>query len=596
MKFNNQFDKINYKLGNIESKYSRLFIKNLILFLIAVLLPVLILGSFSIVITQQYIQQNIDRQNDNLLQQICFHVELIFDEIESLQLSFSRNPEINDRLRGILQSSTMTLEDYTVIRSVSNFVKAQADARPYIHSIYVYFNNRHNRFLTTNEGLIVDDKYFDIEWREDYLQRRSQEDMWTSYRRLNPHGFNKNAIDVITLYWVLKRGEIASGVLVMNIYANYIEQVLQNIDTIKNQYILVQDKNGKIIFSNEDLTYLDELDMLYTLKSDKKGVIKTKIVSSMYNWDYYSVVPEQIIYKIPITIRKIVLLLLAILLFLGIIVSYRLTRRNYLRILDIIKIINSAEKGEEMPALLYDIHDEYSYITNRIIKTFLEQKYLKLQLSEKKYRQKTLELLALQAQINPHFLYNTLETIYWKVFQFTGRPNQVNKMLENLSDILKYSLAQPRKTVKLEEEIKHTKNYLEIQKIRYKGKFKVIWEYKKEILKINIIKLVLQPLVENSIYHGIKEKDSSCSLKIKIRLLKDKVKISIIDNGIGIKREHLLKIKDRLDKGQKLNQMVGLYNTNKRLKLLYGEKNGLDIRSKYMLGTVVYFYIPILNK
>ncbi len=593
MKANYKTDSINYQSSKINIRHSRLFMKNLILFLIPVLLPVLILGSLSIIITQQYLQQNIDRYNLNILKQIRSQVELIFDEADSIHLSLSRNPEINDRLKRILQNPKMTVEDYTIIRSVSNFINAQADARPYIHSIYLYFNNSQNRFLTTNKGLIVDDNYFDIEWREEYLQRGNNENMWTSYRKINPDGFNKTAVEVLTLYWEIRTGNNSSGVLVMNVYADYIEQLLHNIETFEEQYILVQDKNGKIIFSNKELSYLNELDMLYNLKTDKKGINKTKISSLMYDWNYFSLVPERIIYNIPITIRLIVIVLLVFLLFSGIIVSYYLTKRNYSQILDIIKTIESAEKGQDLPVISNDIHDEYSYITNKIVKSFLEQSYLKLQLSERKYRQKTLELLALQSQINPHFLYNTLETIYWKVFQFTNRPNQANKMLENLSDILKYSLHQPRETVKLAEEIKYTKSYLEIQEIRYKDEFDIIWEYQEDILENYVIKLVLQPLVENSIYHGIKEKEGKSAIKIKIRTNDKGIKISVIDNGVGLKVKKIDDIRGKLKGNEELNQMVGLYNTNKRLKLLYGSESRIHIRSKYNLGTVVYFYLPI---
>lgn len=585
--------------ADVNLEHSRLFIKNLITFLIPVLLPVLILGSVSIVITQQYIKDNIDNQNENLLKHIRSQVELIFDEINSLQLSFSRNPEINSRLKSILKSSEISIEDYTIIRSISSFINAQADARPYIHSIYLSFDNSENRFLTTTEGLIADDKYFDMKWQEEYLEKKERLNTWTSYRRLNPEGFNKSAIDVITIYWLLRTNDTGDGVLVMNVYADYLEKLLHQVEAMDEQIILVQDVNGKIILSNKYLSYLDELDMLYTLKTDKKGVIKSSLHSQIFNWDYYSVVPEKIIYRIPIVIRKLLIFLLIIMVISGIIVSYFLTRRNYSRIYAIIDIISQAEQGQHLADEENEIRDEYSYITNKIVKTFIQQSYLKLQLSERKYRQKTLELMALQSQINPHFLYNTLETIYWKVFQFTGYPNEANDMLENLSDILKYSLHHPRERIKIREEIKHTINYLKIQQIRYQDKFEVIWQYPETILEKDIIKLILQPLVENAIYHGIKEKEGRCSIKIKFRIVKGEIKVSIIDNGVGIKKERLNEIKDKLTaviqdiEQYSIENKIGLYNTSKRLTLLFGQDSRIYIRSKRGKGTVVFFYLPL---
>ncbi len=585
---------IDYNFENLDIRHSRLFIKNLVIFLIPVILPVLILGSFSIVITHQYIQNNIDIHNENLLKQVSFNIEIIFEQIESIYSSIANNPEINQNLKRILKSNTITIDDYSMIRSVSNFINAQEKASSYVHSFYLYYENKEDRFLTTSQGLIVDNNYYDMKWLEEYLENKNKKEKWLSYRRLNPHGFNKSATDVITLYWVMKTDNDVDGVLVLNIYADYIEQLLKSMDTLPEQYILVQAEDGTIFFSNKELSYIDELDMLYTLRADKEGIIKTQLKSQVYDWSYFSVVPEKIIYRIPLKIRKILTTLLVLLIIIGVIVSYYLTRRNYKRISNIIEIINHAEQGKQLPEVKKEIRDEYSFITNKIVKTFIENSYLKLQVSEKVFRQKTLELLALQAQINPHFLYNTLETIYWKVFQFTGYPNQANLMLENLSDILKYSLHQPREKVKIAEEISYTKNYLEIQKIRYKDKFDVYWQYPKSLMERQIIKLVLQPLVENAIYYGIKEKEGKCGIKLKFRVAENMVKISIIDNGIGVNKKELEEIQNILKKDDTINsRKVGLCNTNKRLILMYGNKARIHIRSKLGMGTVVFFSIPI---
>jgi|GEM_PF-4160385 len=156
--------------------------------------------------------------------------------------------------------------------------------------IYLYYENKRNQFLTTTEGLIADDDYFDMKWRNEYLENKNKRDKWISYRRIYPDGYNKPATDVTTLYRVLKTGDVVDGVLVLNIYTEYIEHMLKRINTLPEQYILVLDENNNILFSNKELSYLAELDMLYTLSIDKEDTIKARLGSQLYNWDYYSVV------------------------------------------------------------------------------------------------------------------------------------------------------------------------------------------------------------------------------------------------------------------------------------------------------------------
>jgi two-component system sensor histidine kinase YesM len=206
-------------------------------------------------------------------------------------------------------------------------------------------------------------------------------------------------------------------------------------------------------------------------------------------------IPLKALYKVPAKLQAFTVWLLLISFFLGLILTYRLTKKNYQRVQAIINLIESAEKGLPLPELPATVQDEYSFITNNILKTFIEQKYLQVQLSERKYRLRVMELLALQAQINPHFLFNTLETIKWKVFQFTNRPSPATTMLENLAAILHYSLESPDRQVTVTEEIANTRNYLEIQKIRYSNKFGVIWEYDEAINRLPIVRLILQPLL-----------------------------------------------------------------------------------------------------
>jgi two-component system sensor histidine kinase YesM len=293
------------------------------------------------------------------------------------------------------------------------------------------------------------------------------------------------------------------------------------------------------------------------------------------------------------SLRKYTLILLLVSFILGLILTFYLTRKNYKQISNIISIIDSAKNNQAIPEINSNTKNEFNYIIENLITTFIEQHYLKIQLSERKYKLENMELIALQSQINPHFLYNTLHTIYWEVIKVAGSNSKPIKMIENLSDILNYSLTTPCNNVSVEDEIRYTKTYLDIQMIRYADKFDVIWAYKENVKPISTIKLLIQPLVENCIYHGINNKEGKSKIKIKISRADDLLTLVIIDNGIGINSENLKVMKDKLDLDDEHSNHIGLFNTNKRLKLTYGDDFGLHINSKLGLGTVIYIRIPI---
>lgn len=175
----------------------------------------------------------------------------------------------------------------------------------------------------------------------------------------------------------------------------------------------------------------------------------------------------------------------------------------------------------------------------------------------------------------------------------TGKPNKASEMIEDLSDILSYSFSEPTKSVTWKEEIANAVSYVNIQKKRYKDKFDVIFEYEEEITQLFTMKLLLQPLLENSIYHGIKEKEGPGLIKVKLVRQEERLRITVIDNGIGIEPGTLAEIRSRLDSDEERTKHVGMFNTNKRLKLMYNHMYSFQIRSKPGLGTMVEMILPV---
>ena len=208
---------------------------------------------------------------------------------------------------------------------------------------------------------------------------------------------------------------------------------------------------------------------------------------------------------------------------------------------------------------------------------------------EQKQKRKS-ELKALQAQINPHFLYNTLDSIIW--MSEAGENDEVVEMTSALARLLRQSISNDKEEVELEKEIEYVKNYLTIQKMRYKDKLEFFIYVDPRVAHVPIIKLVLQPLVENAIYHGIKYKETKGNLKIYARPVDGRVEIVVADDGIGMDEDVMEHIFDEHRKEQKRNG-VGVPNVQKRLKLQYGSEYGIRYESVKGVGTKAVITIPV---
>lgn len=207
---------------------------------------------------------------------------------------------------------------------------------------------------------------------------------------------------------------------------------------------------------------------------------------------------------------------------------------------------------------------------------------------EQKQKRKS-ELKALQAQINPHFLYNTLDSIIW--MSEAGENDEVVEMTSALARLLRQSISNDQEEVELEKEIEYVKNYLTIQKMRYKDKLEFFIYVDSRVAHVPVIKLVLQPLVENAIYHGIKYKETKGNLKIYAKPVDGRVEIVVADDGIGMDEDVMEHIFDEHRKEQKRNG-VGVPNVQKRLQLQYGSEYGIRYESVKGAGTKVVITIP----
>ena len=224
----------------------------------------------------------------------------------------------------------------------------------------------------------------------------------------------------------------------------------------------------------------------------------------------------------------------------------------------------------------------FNVMTHRI------QDLMEQNVKEQEAKRKS-ELKALQSQINPHFLYNTLDSIIWMA---EGRKyEEVVLMTASLARLLRQSISNEDEVVPLAREVEYAKGYLTIQKMRYKDKLEFEINVEPSILNIPLIKLVLQPIIENAIYHGLKYKESKGLLQVKGFMKDGNAVLQVIDNGVGMDEETLAHIYDKHKVNYHSNG-VGVYNVQKRLQLYYGESYGITYESEKGVGTTATITIP----
>lgn len=218
--------------------------------------------------------------------------------------------------------------------------------------------------------------------------------------------------------------------------------------------------------------------------------------------------------------------------------------------------------------------------------------------AELEVREKKLELVALQYQINPHFLYNSFESINWLVKR--NKKAQATQMIESLSQFLRYVAQASKAIVPLRDEIRYTQEYIQVMTIRYGEEIEFIWDLDESLFDCSAIHLSLQPLIENAIHHGI-QPGSRQSGVIEITCSRQEMPeqaecpcliISVTDNGDGIKADHLAEIRASLNNSE-ITHKIGLSNIHNRIRLYFGDPYGLTIDSRYGFGTTVSIVLPL---
>ncbi len=602
-----------------HSMHFRFFWKNLVIYGLLTIMPVLLLLAAALGITRGEAERSARNSCGNLLLQTDLRITGLFEEIDSIYLYFSVNAEVTAYLPRTLKKESLDREELKKTATYASYLQNYTNTSNLLRSVYVYYDNPYGRFLSSEAGQISRlEGYYDTGWFASYKAEKEEErgaastrDTWYELRSVRRNDFSK-PFDVITVYRKIHSSlsRKTVGVIAVQLDCARLLNDLNALKLSRSHILAVADNNDQILLQTRDAGDLSGVlaGSRETLSQDgdfrtvelqgKKYLLMAHETSRNEDWLYFSLQPVSEVYAASGRLTGLLLLVAALAFAVSILLAGIKAAQDYRKLENILDILNNPEKAvsESIPASAVNT-DPYSYISGNLLRMYLRENLLQQQISEKKYQMQILEMQALQQQINPHFLFNTLHSIYWEAVRLSGGPNSCAKAVSNLSDLMEYSLGDPKVPVKLSEEIKVLQAYLEIQQARYGDKYRVLWDIEEEAIIFPIPKMILQPLVENAIHHGIRNKPEQGIIKIKARLHGDMVSIAVIDTGVGIAPEKLDGLKKQLSSEEPLSAgSIGLQNTHRRLVLAYGEACGIRILSREGRGTVVGFHIPATRK
>lgn len=605
------------KLLNKLSMRAVFFIKSFLKYFLLLMLPLSIIVSYSLYCSNKETSETIEIRNWNLIYQIKTQIDTLFHTVNTLGNLLSDDPTINKAIRQVYLNNDITIYNNDQTKILSSYLKGIVGSNEYSHSAYLYFDNDFNRFIATANGLSYVYNSIDNDWMKEY--QNSSEDFWCKSFKISDYSSTPTK-EILAVYKKLYSPYLTAnrGVLVTYYSIDTIRNYIYNLDLYPGQIILFLQDNGTILFQSSKENFSD----IWTYFSDAtqnaspSSIINSSIADTTYSnfkisyhgtkyvaslissseEDYYylSLVPTKNLYAQSHSIIFAFCILSAVCIIIGIILGMLTAGHDYNQLQAIIEIFSNADSHTSRPekSKRTRVTDPYQVILNNIINLFIEQNYLQMQVENKQYQMQLLELRSLQQQINPHFLFNTLNAIYWEAIKFTNKPNTCSKMIFDLTEIMSYSLHNLQETVSITKELEYLRHYTNIQTIRYQNKFEIIWDIDDETKNYVIIKMILQPLVENSINHGIKSKDGFSTIKVKVYYRQNRLLISILDNGNGMPKEKVAELRQRLQLNNEPLEHIGLVNTNRRLLLMYGPQSALRIFSRSNIGTIVSFQIP----
>ncbi|MBU3113273.1 sensor histidine kinase [Clostridium lacusfryxellense] len=559
--------------------------------LFLIIIPLTTIGIISTLQNTKIIKEKIGISNSNTVSQIGNNIEMILKDAHGISLYLIQNEEVLNFFKLTDKNLDNIIDEQKV--KIYNSLDHLILSKPYIESIY--FKNFNGITLDTSGYINEIDKK-----TEEQITDLKGGYIWTFSTLIDRDNNKSNVFSLVRNVNDINRISNPVYILKININTSKLIELYKNKIIGNKGDFLIFDNNNTIISSIDKSKIGSKIQREISdlsLYKNSNGYFEIDIKGENYLVSYYSInntdwklvnmVPVRDLLKENIVIEKNMLLGSIIIFFLCLLFSIIFSRKIIKPIKQLMGEMDTLENDNFDVVIETKGNYEIALLSRSFNSMAIRLKELINQVYIVKLKQREAELQALQAQVNPHFLYNTLDTIYWMAR--VEKAYETSKLVEALSKLFRLNLNSGKDVTKVKYEIEHLKSYIVIQEKRHGDLIEFSLNIDQSLLEHNTIKLVLQPIVDNAIYHGIEKKGEHGHIDVTIKSDNNKLIFTIKDDGIGIDTIESSKF---LQKVGENNRGFSIKNLNDRLKLYHGEEYGVEFINTGA-GTIVNIYQPL---
>lgn len=575
------------RIFNNLSIFQRLVIS----FGLVIVAPLTIVGVVSYVQTSRIIEEEVSKSTFQTIKQTGSNIEYFLDNVrQALDAVY-----VNTEVQRIIQQNSVGFEQAMVnYQTLSNILTNNKYYDTAISTKMYLAGYEDYRIFYDGTTVYTDSLIQDTQWYKDTMSNTTGVYWMTTHI---PREENSST-PVVSAVRILRRfdNNKYAGIVVLNIREAHIRNILNNVTLgntgnlflIDDQGVVVSHKDSSLLMKSlKEEEYIKRIlaskDGNFTRKIDGKDTLVVYETVPVIGWKLVGVVPtEELTGKVSVISRVLFVVGIGGLV-LGLVLSVMIAYNISVPIRRLMTQMKKAEEGNFDFTTRYEYKNEVGALYHSFETMITKINFLIEEGYKKDIDKKEAQLQALQAQINPHFLYNTLESIKWMAIKYGAK--DIGTMVTNLASLFRLSLNRGKDVLSLRDEIEQVKSYIAIQQIRYRNKFSVLYDIDEKILEYHAIKLLLQPLVENAIVHGFEEMEQEGLITIRGRVRKSILFLEVADNGRGADLQAINNVLEGKD--IKSGKGYGIKNVNDRIKLFMGDKFGIKYYKNHPAGIKV---------
>lgn len=603
------------RIGFLKKKpYISLFTKSVVALIVIGVLPLVLMGVSIYNTYMSFLKETILSNMHRTTRSIGRNIEEMYHEMEeNTKYLYTVQEEDYGYLYEILEDRDISANKKSAI--ITEMLKDILYMNQYIdHVFFILPDGQEYSVMRPPEAMTNTKKL--QEWYEKNFQEKER-----SMQMLPVHlsdyyvGSKKEnftaARNIMNTRTIQSASQEILGTLYIDISSEYLDGIINETKLEEGSQIYIVDKAKEEIaynpYSSEKVEHQEGLNKYLSYMSPKHQYMRVGENYYIYsevpntNWIVVECIPTYNLENSYQKIRNITLTVMGFSVLLLTIIYYFYSKKTNKPIKDLKIAMERIQKGDLDTRVQVGTNDEIGFLANGLNQMTLElQNHIqKVYIAE--IRQREAEIEALKTQIEPHYLYNTLDVI--RMTAITKDDKETAEMIDGLSGQLKYLIGGARDMVTLQAELDSVRNYFKIIKIRYENRFSLEVDVPEELLELKVPQLILQPVVENAVKYGLKPKEEGEGV-VAIQGMKseDRLEITVMDNGIGMTEEKMADVQQLLDSQDTVKHAkskrasIGLKNVYDRIKLIFGDAYSMEISSFEGIGTIVKYKLPVIEE